>query len=88
MPSNCMDCEHHLVVPDPDPTDWFCVDDEAVLCRLTGPNRSKFWASGKPFAHRPVTVSCRPHRTRDECRTPNWCPLLHKTGETPAKGRE
>jgi hypothetical protein len=30
--SNCMDCPHHQVVADPDPTDWFCDDDIAVLC--------------------------------------------------------
>ena len=29
---NCMDCPHHLVRPDPDPDDWFCDDDEKVVC--------------------------------------------------------
>jgi hypothetical protein len=30
--SNCMDCPYHQIVPDPDPTDWFCDDDIAILC--------------------------------------------------------
>ena len=58
-PANCMDCEHHCVLPDPDPDDWFCYDDEKVLCTLAKKN---------------VTVACRPHHKRKECTLPSWCP--------------
>lgn len=60
---NCMDCPRHLVAPDPDPTDWFEDDDELVLCTFTKERRN-------------ITVACRPHRKRFECKTPSWCPLL------------
>ena len=29
---NCIDCPNHLVINDPDPDDWFCDDDVAVVC--------------------------------------------------------
>lgn len=57
---NCMDCPHHRVYPDPDPDDWFCDDDEKVVC-------SK--------AERNITTVCRPHHKRRECEIPDWCPL-------------
>lgn len=60
-PANCMDCKYHQVLPDPDPDDWFCDDDEKVICTL---------------AKRNVTVACRPHHKRKECTTPSWCPLV------------
>ena len=59
--TNCMDCKFHIVLPDPDPNDWFCDDDVKVYC-------------GK--AERNITVACRPHHKREECEIPNWCPLL------------
>ena len=58
---NCMDCEHHLVLPDPDLKDDFCIDDEKVFCNL---------------AKKYITTACRPHHKRDECQIPAWCPLL------------
>ncbi len=61
LPPNCIDCKHHRVLPDPDPDDWFCDDDEKVLCTL---------------AKKLVTVACRPHHKRKECTVPSWCPLL------------
>jgi hypothetical protein len=76
LPDNCMDCTHHKVVRDPDPTDWFCDDDVAVLCQLMPPAKGDTaWASGQQFQHRAVTISCRPHKTRDESKTPAWCPI-------------
>lgn len=75
---NCIDCPRHVVVPDPDPTDWFCDDDVAVLCRLVpnpSENPDKAWQSGAPFEYRAVTVSCRPYNDRKECAAPEWCPL-------------
>lgn len=29
---NCINCPFHKIIPDPDPTDWFNADDEAILC--------------------------------------------------------
>lgn len=74
---NCLDCPHHIRCPDPDPHDWFCMDDEAVLCGRTpwraGDLRS--YRGNQPFQHKPVTTSCRPHHLRQECAIPEWCPL-------------
>lgn len=58
---NCVDCEFHQVLKDPDPDDWFCDDDVKVLCKKAG--------------DRVITSACRPHHIRDECKTPEWCPL-------------
>lgn len=58
---NCMDCPHHRVHPDPD--DWFCDDDEKVICEA---------------ANRNITVACRPYHKRRECEVPEWCPLKKK----------
>ena len=55
---NCMDCPHHRVYADPD--DWFCDDDEKVVCSM---------------ADRNITIACRPHHKRRECEIPDWCPL-------------
>ena len=77
---NCLDCKHHALVPDPDPDDWFCDDDEAVLCKET-PNptrdvKSKWASDRQPF--RAVTRSSRPYQTRRDSKVPDWCPLLEK----------
>ncbi len=61
---NCMDCPHHKVELDPDPSDWFCDDDEKVVC-----TKKKDKA---------ITVACRPYNKRKECETPRWCPLLQE----------
>lgn len=77
IPENCRDCRHCEVIADPDPDDWFCDDDKAVVCNLTpNPGRdvtSKWMASHHP--QRAVTVSCRPYNLRKECDRPEWCPL-------------
>jgi len=57
---NCMDCQYHKVLSDPDPHDWFCDDDEKVVCEKSNKN---------------ITVACRPYNKRKECVTPTWCPL-------------
>lgn len=59
--ANCLDCPHHRVLPDPDPLDSFCVDDEKVVC--------------KKSRNRVVTQANRPYRTRREAAIPSWCPL-------------
>jgi hypothetical protein len=58
---NCMDCPNHQVQCDPDPDDWFCGDDEKVVCKVSG---------------KTVTVACRPYNKRKECEVPKWRPLI------------
>lgn len=76
-PACCLDCPHHVVVvQDPDPDDWFCDDDVAVLCGKT-PNTTgrKFQASKRLFPNRVVTNSCRPYNMRRDSKRPDWCPV-------------
>lgn len=58
--TNCIDCEHHVVLDDPDETDWFNDDDVKVHCQL---------------AKKDVMVGIRPYQVRKEAATPAWCPL-------------
>ena len=60
---NCMDCPDHSVRPDPDPDDWFCDDDEKVVCAHGGQERT-------------ITCACRPYNKRKECEIPPWCPRM------------
>jgi len=69
--NNCMDCPHHEVRPDPDPDDWFCDDDEKVVCKL---------AEEKKLENVNITVACRPYKKREECDIPKWCPLPDSKG--------
>jgi len=78
---NCLDCEHHEIINDNDPEDWFCDDDKAVICKLT-PNVDKdtnsIWlADNQNF--KCITVSCRPQNLKKESSTPKWCPLKLET---------
>lgn len=76
---NCVDCAFHKIISDPDPVDWFCDDDMAIICTKTKKppeevmSDSKYASDRQDF--RTISVSCRPHRIRDESRTPHWCPL-------------
>jgi len=76
-PTNCLDCPFHMVIPDPDPDDWFNDDDEAVVCRKVNNDKmdldSKYAADRQAF--KTITVSCRPYNKRKESKTPKWCPL-------------
>lgn len=76
-PSNCTDCPFHYVINDPDPDDWFCDDDVAVVCAKTKndkqDNASKYASSRQFF--KPITVSCRPYNVKKESATPEWCPI-------------
>lgn len=58
---NCIDCNAHKILTDPDPTDWFCDDDVKVICTASKDNKS-------------ITCACRPHRVRQESEIPKWCP--------------
>jgi len=72
----CLECSEHEIISDPDPHDWFCDDDVAVICKLTmNPNRdikSIYISDQNEF--RGVAISCRPHHLNLECIIPNWCP--------------
>lgn len=79
---NCIDCPHHKIVPDPDPTDWFCDDDVAVLCtKSENTTKGKAWKSGEVWPHQAVTTSCRPYGTKDESERPTWCPLTKEEAD-------
>lgn len=78
IPICCVDCKNHEVIPDPDPHDWFCDDDLAVVCKLT-PNdnqntESNYLADKQGF--KCITRSCRPYNKRKESNRPKWCPLI------------
>lgn len=34
--TQCRECPHRRIVPDPDPSDWFNDDDEKAFCREAG----------------------------------------------------
>lgn len=75
---NCIKCRHHKIIHDPDPLDWYCRDDLAILCKLT-PNSEQdvtsVYASERQ-EYRPVTKSCRPYDVDRAALIPDWCPLL------------
>ena len=76
-PNTCLTCTCHSVIEDPDPDDWFCDDDIAVVCRAAkNPryNPESKWTSDRQ-EHRCVTSSCRPYRKERESAVPEWCPL-------------
>ncbi len=76
-PECCLDCEHHEVILDKDPDDWFCDDDMAVVCKKV-PNdtqnlESKWMSDHSSF--KVVEPSIRPYNLRKESKSPEWCPL-------------
>jgi hypothetical protein len=81
---SCMDCVSHDIIKDPDPNDWFCDDDCAVVCTLM-PNddideNSEYLSDRSPL--KCITKSCRPHRTRVETTPiPKWCPNKNSKGK-------
>ena len=76
--NNCIECRHHIVVNDPDPNDWFCYDDVAVLCKLSENTKKESYYDKNIglFEYRPITLSCRPHYIYKEAVVPEWCPLI------------
>jgi len=78
--NNCTECSSHKVIADPDPHDWFCDDDAAVVCTMTlNPKRdttSIHRADHSEF--RTITVACRPYNIKKECEVPDWCPRRTK----------
>ena len=78
---NCIECPNHIVVADPDPSDWFCYDDVAVLCKKLANSNPGHPANAR-FDNKPVTVACRPHHTvKETTPPPDWCPLRGKTDD-------
>jgi hypothetical protein len=78
MPTKCTHCKHHQVIPDPDPFDSFCSDDQAIVC-LLAKNPSQDLSSvhrADHSPHRVVAVAIRPYNLRKEDRVPGWCPLI------------
>jgi hypothetical protein len=74
---SCLDCPMHKIIADPDPEDWFCDDDMAVVCTKTpndDQNPSSKYASDRQ-GFKEVTSSCRPYNLRKETEVPEWCPL-------------
>jgi hypothetical protein len=77
---NCLDCEFHKILPDPDPDDWFRDDDICVVCMKVSNDKKDLnskWKSDR-YEHKSVTFSCRPYKLRRETETPDWCPLKGK----------
>lgn len=76
--TNCLYCPFHNVISDPDPYDWFCDDDKAVVCTKTindGKDPSSKYSSDRQD-FKCITRSCRPYKTKEECNVPVWCPLI------------
>jgi hypothetical protein len=74
---NCLDCPYHRVINDPDPDDWFCDDDQAIVCiKMQNPKQkpSSRHASDRSV-HRVVMCAIRPYNLRKEGDAPSWCPL-------------
>jgi hypothetical protein len=75
--TTCIDCPHHSVIGDPDPTDSFCDDDLAVVCKKEKnpcQNLDSKWLSDRS-ERRVVEPSIRPYKLRQEATVPSWCPL-------------
>lgn len=75
--TSCLACKNHEVINDPDPHDWFCADDKAVVCELV-PNEHRSlmsdYASDR-HQNRSCARSCRPYHLNTEATVPEWCPL-------------
>ncbi len=83
-PEHCMDCEHHRVILDSDPTDSFNDDDMAIVCTLT-PNPKRDLKSeylSHRSEYRSVSVAVRPYNLKKEDVAPSWCPLKANAAKT------
>ncbi len=75
MYNKCIECPFHRVVPDPDPTDWFNADDEAIVCskvKRIPDTKSKYNVDRQEF--KPIDVALRPYQTK-KVDVPDWCPI-------------
>ncbi|MBE7075516.1 MAG: bifunctional (p)ppGpp synthetase/guanosine-3',5'-bis(diphosphate) 3'-pyrophosphohydrolase [Clostridiales bacterium] len=51
----CTDCNLMKRLPDPDPNDWFCDDDEKYVCGVTGKVLSE---ANRPYEKQPTPPDC------------------------------
>ena len=75
---SCLDCPFHKIISDPDPNDWFCDDDKAVVCIKSKNNdqnlKSKYATDRQEF--KPISVGNRPYQIKKELiKIPTWCPI-------------
>jgi len=56
----CVDCKYSEIKADPDPDDWFCQDDQKIVCMAEN--------------HRVIDCALRPYQTKN-VESPDWCPL-------------
>lgn len=81
----CLRCQHHEVIPDPDPDDWFNDDEVAVVCNLEpNPDRdSRARRYSGRQSRRCVVFGCEPTRQHlmDGSAIPSWCPLKPENKE-------
>ena len=83
---DCHKCKHCKIMEDPDPTDWFCDDDESIVCTAK-PSEinwdSHFYNKGDKIPFTYISASNRPYQIRNEfkimakiwkARRPKWCP--------------
>ena len=73
---SCFNCSSHLVVPDPN--DWFCDDDQAVVCKLAKqkPNPKSIYTIDRQ-EQKAIIVGIRPYNIKKTCKErgiPDWCP--------------
>ena len=62
--NNCLECPHHSIESDPDPDDWFCDDDQKVVCKKND---------------KTISGGLRPHEIKRFVTTvPDWCPMRDK----------
>ena len=84
---SCVSCKSHKIIADPDPSDWFCDDDVALVCTLVKnrnrKSKSRYLADKNEF--KSVMVSMRPYMVEKETPIPDWCPK-RKAGTNGRKG--
>ena len=75
---NCKECEFHKVIPDPDLSDWFNADDEAIVCTMVikEPDMKSEYRVDK-CGFRAIDVALRPYQTKN-VEQPDWCPISLK----------
>lgn len=72
----CIDCKFHKIIPDPDPNDWLCRDDVAIVCTQMANDdidmKSEYASDRQEY--KVVSCSLRPYQVIDIIR-PTWCTL-------------
>lgn len=61
---DCHKCKHCKIIEDPDPTDWFCDDDESIVCTAKSSNikwDSHFYNEGDKIPFTYISASNRPY---------------------------